>query len=123
MENNKIRFWRSKLTNRTTNTGINENVNFRKNPYVSTEKYIKQLEATITENSKSTIMDSDDYYKSVVFNCINRLKENKRGYVFNECQVRDVLLLYKGKYKLKFVHNYYDNIWYVYPKKTKENEK
>ncbi len=35
MENNKIRFWRSKLTNRTTNTGINENVNFRKNPYAS----------------------------------------------------------------------------------------
>ena len=68
-------------------------------------------------------MCSDNYYKSIIFDCIKRLKENKVGYVFNEHQVKDVLLLYKNRDKLKFIHNYYNNIWYVYSKKIKKHKK
>lgn len=120
MTDDKINFWRDNSTIRTTNTGINENVILRKNLYTNTEKNITFLKSKINKN---TIMRSDNYYKSIIFDCIKRLKENKVGYVFNEHQVKDVLLLYKNRGKLKFIHNYYNNIWYVYSKKIKKHKK
>jgi hypothetical protein len=94
--NNK-RFWRDKLTWRSTNTGMNENV-------IGTYVHNNDRRGIITYIMDTTIPYTDgrrfleshekkDYFVDVVNECLKNIYHGKEGHVFSDAQLKEIIMI------------------------------